>query len=156
LFLKLKDGESKVGVFRGERPYEFFQVWEDGKSQVVDADHPNAKSRFRLNFVTKEDGELKVKIFEFGLTVHNMLADISESYDLEQTAVKITRRGLGTDTVYLILPVPPKEQPNATQLKAIQALPLNILEHKPQVKNHAPQAAWDDGDPGPDSEGLPF
>jgi hypothetical protein len=156
LFLKFKDGESKVGVLRGEC-YEFYQVWENGKSQVVPEDHPGAKSRFRANFITKEDGELKARIFEFGLTVYNALADISESYDLEQTAVKITRRGTGTDTIYMILPVPPKEQPNAAQLKTIQALPLNILEHKEQpakpkaVPNLAPQATGTD-----DSEGLPF
>lgn len=149
LFLKFKDGESKVGVLRGEI-YEFFQVWESGKSHVVDSEHPQAKSRFRLNFVTKEDGEMKVKIFEFGLTIYNQLADISDDYDLEQTAVKITRRGTGTDTVYMIIPA--KDQPNASQLKAIQALPLNILEHKDQPK---PQ-----GNPGDvlgaDDEALPF
>ena len=143
LFLKFKDGESKVGVFRGE-VFEFFQVWEGGKSQVVDPDHPMAKSRFRLNFCTKEDGEMKVKIFEFGLTVYNQLAEISVDYDLEQTAVKITRRGTGTDTVYMIIPA--KEQPTASQLKAIQALPINFLEHKDK-----PQSA-----PAADDEGLPF
>ena len=117
-FLKFKDGESKVGVFRGE-VFEFYNVWEGGKSHVVDADHPQAKSRFRLNFITKEDGELKAKTFEFGLMIYNMLADLSEEYDLEQTAVKITRRGTGTDTVYMI--IPSKGQPAENQLKAIQA-----------------------------------
>ena len=142
-FLKFKDGESKVGVLRGEI-YEFYQVWEGNKSHVVDSDHPQAKSRFRLNFVTKEDGELKVKIFEFGLTIYNQLAELSEEYDLEQTAVKITRRGTGTDTVYMIIPA--KDQPNASQLKAIQALPLNILEHKDQPKAQAnPSAVMGNG-----------
>lgn len=147
-FLKFKDGESKVGVLRGE-VYEFFQMWEGGKSQVVPEEHPGAKSRFRLNFVTKEEGEVKAKIFEFGLTIYNQLAEISEDYDLEQTAVKITRRGTGTDTIYMIIPA--KEQPSASQLKTIQAIPLNPLEHKEAVKNHAPQTTASD-----DSDNLPF
>lgn len=127
LFLKFKDGESKVGVFRGEI-FEFFQLWENGKSKVVGDDTPGAKSRFRLNFITKEDGEMKARIFEFGLTVYNMLAEISGDYDLEKTAVKITRRGTGTDTTYII--IPSKEQPNASQMKVIESIDLNILEHK--------------------------
>lgn len=145
LFLKFKDGESRVGVFRGE-VYEFYQKWENGKSQVVTAGTPEAKSRFRLNFVTKEDGELKVKIFEFGLMVYNQLAEISEDYDVEKTAVKITRRGTGTDTVYMIMPA--KDQPNSAQMKAIEALSLNVLEHKDAPKV---EAAPDADDPE-----LPF
>jgi hypothetical protein len=146
VFLKFKDGDSKVGILRGEI-YEFFQYWDNGKSHVVDADHPQGKSRFRLNFVTKEDGELKAKIFEFGLTVYNQLADISDDYEIDKTAVKITRRGTGTDTVYMI--IPSKEQPNAQQLKAIEAVPLNIVEHKDspepkKVKNFAPGAEDDE------------
>lgn len=143
-FLRLKDGESRVGVFRGEI-YEFFQIWEGGKSHVVSEDHPGAKSRFRLNFITKEDGIMKPFIFEFGLVIYNQLAELSEEYDLEKTAVKITRRGVGTDTVYMIIPA--KDQPTPAQLKAIQAIDLAMLEHKEQPqakpKNYAPGA--DDG-----------
>lgn len=143
LFLKFKDGESKVGVFKGEI-YEFFQLWENGKSKVVNDDTPGAKSRFRLNFLTKEDGEMKPRIFEFGLTVYNMLAEISEDYDLEKTAVKITRRGTGTDTTYII--IPSKDQPNANQLKIIDSIDLNILEHKDQPKK---ETVNDDSDEVP-------
>lgn len=142
LFLKLKDGESKVGVFRGEI-YEFHQVWENGKSKVVEPDVDGAKSRFRLNFVSKEDGQYRSQIFEFGLMVYNQLAEIQDDYDLEKTGLKISRRGTGTDTTYII--IPSKEQPSASALKAIEAVGLNILEHKHQpeekkVKNYAPGA----------------
>lgn len=149
LFVRLKDGESIVGVPRGE-VYEFFQVWEGGKSQVVSEDHPNAKSRFRVNLVVHEDGEFKARIWEFGLVIYNQLADIASEYDITQTKLKITRRGTGTDTVYMILPIL-KEPINAKALKAIEAVPLNILEHKQSepkvVKNHAP---------GGDDMELPF
>lgn len=144
-FIRLKDGESKVGVFRGE-VFEFFQKWENGRSQVVDAGTPEAKSRFRLNFVTKEDGELKAKVFEFGLTIYNQLADLAEDYDLEQTAVKISRRGTGTDTVYTIFPA--KDQPTQSQWKSIDAIELIVLEHKDangKPKNYAPGAEDDEG-----------
>lgn len=142
LFLRLKDGESKVGVFRGE-VYEFFQVWESGKSKVVEPDFDGAKSRFRLNFVTKEDGEYKAKIFEFGIQVYNQLAEIQDDYDLETTGLKIGRRGTGTDTTYII--IPSKEQPSAQVMKTIEAVSLNILEHKrapeeKKIKNYAPGA----------------
>lgn len=150
LFLRFKDGDSKVGVFRGEI-YELFQKWENGKAHLVEQSDPEAKSRFRLNFVTKEDGEMRVKIFEFGLTIYNQLAEISEDYDVDKTALKITRRGTGTDTVYILIPA--KEQPTPAQMKSITALPLNILNHKDApakapVKNHAPGAG--------DESDIPF
>jgi hypothetical protein len=152
MFLRFKDGEARVGVFKGEI-YEFHQIWEGGKSKVVSDDHPGAKSRFRLNFLSKVDGEMKPQIFEFGLMVYNMLAEISEDYDLEKTAVKITRRGTGTDTTYIIIPA--KEQPNAAQLKTLAAIELLTLEHKEstpghtELKNYAPTGSDDGGD-------LPF
>lgn len=128
LFLKFKDGESKTGVFRGE-PYEFYQKWVSNKSHVTSADDPEGKSRFRLNFVVLEDGKFVAKIFEFGLTVYGQLADIQEEYDLETIKVKITRRGTGTDTTYMVLPLL-KEPIPAKAFKEIESVHMNILEHK--------------------------
>lgn len=140
LFLKMKDGESRIGVLRGEI-YEFYQVWENGKPRVVSPGDPEGKSRFRLNFVTKEDGDLKVKIFEFGVTINNQLYDLIKEYDdLESNAVKITRHGSGTDTTYNVIRA--KDQPTAEQWKKIEAMPLNILEHK----NSPPKS--DEPEPG--------
>jgi hypothetical protein len=148
-FLKLKDGESKAGVFRGEI-YEFLKKWENGKSQVVGPDDPEGKTSFRLNFVTLEDGKFTAKTWEFGITVYNQLADIHEEYDLSKTKVKITRRGTGTDTTYMVLPLL-KEPIPAKTMKEIEAVILNMLEHpqavKKEVKNYAP---------GSDGEELPF
>lgn len=150
LFLKFKDGESKNGVLRGE-VYEYHQKWDGGKSHVVTAADPEGKSRFRLNFIVQEDGKLQAKIFEFGLTVYNQLADIAEEYDLDKIKVKITRRGTGTDTTWMVLPLL-KEPLSPKVFKEIEAVNLNILEHKdapPQksVKNFAPGA-----DDGPEPE----
>lgn len=155
LFIKFKDGESKTGIFRGE-VYEFHQIWENGKSQIVNEDHPQAKSRFRANFVVFEDGRFTPKIFEFGLGVYNQLAEIAEEYKIEEIKVKITRRGTGMDTTWMILPLL-KEPISAKIMNEIESIPLNPLEHKPPtgpkpIKNYAP--SMDSNDNG--DEELPF
>lgn len=144
VFLKLKDGESVTGVFRGE-VYEFRSKWENGKSKLVDEKDPEGKTRFRLNFVMREGDKFVPKIWEFGVSVYNQLADINEEYDLTQTKVKLTRRGTGTDTTYSILPllkepIPPKV------MKEIEDVILNVLEHKDQPGKKI--NVWDDEDPG--------
>jgi hypothetical protein len=153
LFLKFKDGDSKTGIFRGEI-YEYHQVWENGKSQIVSEDHPQAKSRFRANFVIYEDGKFTPKIFEFGLAVYNQLAAIADEYKIEDIKVKITRRGIGMDTTWMILPLL-KEPISAKAMAEIESVPLNSLEVTPQskpkaVKNYAPSSD-NSGD-----EDLPF
>lgn len=148
VFLRLKDGASINGVFRGEI-YEFYSKWVGNKSHITNADDPDGKTRFRLNLVTLEDGKFVAKIWEFGLNIYNQLADINEEYDLTKTKVKITRRGTGTDTTYMLLPLV-KEPIPAKTMKEIEAVHLNILEHKDQpiepakVKNFAPGS--DDGE----------
>lgn len=131
LFLKLKDGESKIGVCRGEL-YEFFQVWENGRSRIAEPDEKGAKSRFRLNFVSYENGKFVARIWEFGLTVYNQLAEINEEYPLEKTKLKVTRKGTGTDTVYMILPML-KEPISPKALKDLDGVALNALAH-PEAK----------------------
>lgn len=130
LFLKLKDGESVSGMFRGE-VYEFYAKWEGNRSHVTNPLDQEAKVRFRLNFVMKEDSKLVAKIWEFGLVVYNQLADLDAEYPLEETKVKITRRGTGTDTTYSILPLV-KEKIDPKTMTAILSVPLNHLEHKEQ------------------------
>jgi hypothetical protein len=130
LFLKLKDGESVTGVFRGEI-YEFYSRWDGNRSKVTSVDDPEGKSRFRLNFVTKEENKLVAKIWEFGVGIYNQLADLNEDYSLEETKVKITRRGTGTDTTYNILPT--KDKLDEKALNAIAEVGLQVLEHKQEV-----------------------
>jgi len=149
LFLKIADGQSVTGVLRGEN-YEFYNKWVGGKSQLTTADDPEGKSRFRANFVTLEDGKFVPKIWEFGLTVYNQLADMSEEYDLEKTKIKITRRGSGTDTVYMILPIV-KEPIPAKVMKEIEAVELLHLQHKPQTKAEPPSF-----NPNDDDDEIPF
>lgn len=148
LFLKLKDGESITGVARGDC-YEFFQVWAGNKSKVVGPDDPEGKSRFRLNFVTLEDGAFVAKIWEFPTAVYDQISELNEEYPLEKTKIKIKRNGTGTDTVYMILPLL-KEPIPAKTIKEIEAVPLNMLEHK--QKSQTPKSEFATND----SEEIPF
>jgi len=124
-FLKLKSGDSVRGVFNGE-PDEFKQHWKDKKSilcpgqescsicmsatdDMTDEEKRKFKPsfRFRLNFITKENGTYALKTFEQGWTVYTALRELSKAgYDLENHMMKITRNGSGTDTTYSIVPVP--------------------------------------------------
>lgn len=109
-FLKLKDQETATGVFRGE-VYHFRTHWLGSKSDPCTgqgcshcASGNKPKFRFRLNFVTND---FNVKIFEGGPQIYNMLKELhSSDYNLERSWVKIKRNGTGTDTNYLILPIP--------------------------------------------------
>lgn len=132
-FLKLKDKEHVSGIFMGEL-HEFFVQWEGGKSRVVPEGAPDAKFRFRVNFVAKEGAVYVPKIFEQGLTVYRQLAELNEEYGLDQIVVKVTRNGTGTDTTYSLLPLLKQTitKEVMAHLKTIELLPL---EAKPAVAN---------------------
>lgn len=149
-FIKLKSGESIVGVFKGD-PYEFYQVWET--KQIVPKGTPKSAFRFRINFVTKEGANYVAKVLEQGTTVYNQLRDLNQHYPLEETVVTISRQGsTKDDTRYVILPLPPKQQMTEVGKAMIDQVELLDLEHK--AKAHAEPPDWSDV-PDPDSE-LPF
>lgn len=124
-FLKLKDKESVQGIFMGEL-HEFFVLWGNNKSREVQEGTPEAKFRFRVNFISKEGAVYVPKIFEQGSIVYKQLRELHEEYDLEKTMVKITRNGLGTDTTYSLLPLLKHviTKDVAEHLKEIELLPL--------------------------------
>lgn len=153
-FLKVEDGGSVNGIFRGEI-FTFYNKWVNGKGTVCHPDDPGAKPRFKLNFVTYEDGKFIAKIFEFPQTVYNQLADIAEVYPLEKTKVKVTRRGTGTDTVYNFIALT-NEPISPVTMTQIEAVSLHVLDDKTQPKQSGVvKQGWADqpGDPGPE---LPF
>lgn len=124
-FLKLKDKESVVGIFRGE-PRDFYAAWDGKKYVEVAEDDPNGSFRFKINFVIKEGANYVPKIFENGVAVYRQLAELNAEYDLSETTVKITRNGTGTDTAYSILPLlktPPSKEALA-YLAKMELLPL--------------------------------
>ncbi len=155
-YLKIKDGESVKGVFRGEI-HEFRIKWENNKSIEIPETDPTRMNRFRLNFIVYEGSKFIAKTWEFGITVYDQLASIHSEYDLQKTKVKITRQGTGTDTAYHVLPLL-KEPIAGPVLAAIEAVPLNILNAKKSEGRPPPDFPEDFGDPPPeeDHDQLPF
>jgi len=108
--IRLKDGESVTGVFRGE-PVEYYQHrTPDGQYvQAVQGEMMNGKKpqfRFRLNLCVRgENGGFEAKVFENGWKVYEQLAALQESgYDLETTVIRLSRKGSTvSDTVCLYL-----------------------------------------------------
>lgn len=99
-FIKLKDGDEVVGVFRGE-PHTFYQEF---KSKI---EYPykvaGASFKFRVNFVVKEKDGYVAKILQGGATLAEQISACREEYGLD-CAYKIKRKGSGKeDTVYSVL-----------------------------------------------------
>lgn len=151
-YLKLKSGESAKGVFRGE-PFDFRQHWHNNRSAVCTgtdcilcAEGNNSSFRFRINFVTNENGTYTAKVFEQGGKTYDALRSLHESdYDLERTVIKITRSGSRNDTTYSVVPVPRGDVTDEME-KKISEVKLNDL-----VKS---QNAGDVSDV--DNEDVPF
>lgn len=124
-FLKLKDGESAIGVFKGD-PYEFYEIYQQG---VVPAGTKGASFRFRINFITREGASYVAKVFQNGVTVYKTLKYLNEEYDgLENVVVKISRTGsTKDDTIYHVLPLPPKQQPTEDGWTLINEVELQDL-----------------------------
>jgi hypothetical protein len=95
-----------------------------------------ASSAFRVNIVLMEDGKFVTKVWEFGVTIYNMLADIHEEYPLDSTKIKVTRRGTGKDTEYGVLPIL-KDKLTDKHMAEIAKLPLLNLEARPAVIEEA-------------------
>lgn len=105
VFLKLKDGESAVGVFRGEL-HEFYSRKDGQKNVPCNPDDLGAKFRFKINFVINDNGQYVAKIWEQGAKMHETLEQFNNDYPLENTIVKISRKGDKLETTYTILPNP--------------------------------------------------
>lgn len=128
LFLKIEDGQSVTVVLKGEI-HTFYTRWVDNKSQLVSAGDEGAKKRFRVNAIVFENGRFISKILEFGTPLYIQFSDINDEYPLEQTKLKITRRGQKLETTYVVLPLL-KEPLTEKMLQEIESVPLNILEHR--------------------------
>lgn len=147
MFLKLSDGDEVLGVFRGN-PYEYHIRWDDEskRSEEVSEDSEGAKFRFKINFVTKNsEGDYEAKIFENSLTVYNKLKEIHAEWDLENTVVKLSRKGEKLKTEYSIVPTKHKVP------KEVLNVELRNLEPDTKPKAHAPNGTYD-----PEIDEIPF
>lgn len=128
LFLTLKDGESAVGVFRGE-PVTYFAKWVNGKTYPCSEDEDEASFKFRINFLTRENEVLVAKIFEKGAPTYRDLQAIHQEFNLEETIVKVTRTGEGKESRYKVMPV--KENKVSAEMEAqLKAVTLKDLTPK--------------------------
>jgi hypothetical protein len=114
----MADGDKAVGVFRGEIN-RFYQHWQGGRSvqcpgrdtcQLCASEDENvrrATGRFRVNFLTSDDGgkTFQAFIFEGGKRVYDQLKAINEDAPLEKMKVKISKIGKGKDTQTSIQPL---------------------------------------------------
>jgi len=91
-FLKIGDGKSIIGVFRGD-PYIYYQVFENGRYQVVPSTDANGKFAFKINFIIKDGDALVSKIFQGNYYDYQALMDLHEEFDLEKIYVQISQTG---------------------------------------------------------------
>jgi hypothetical protein len=145
-FLKIEEGKSVNGVFRGELK-KFWQSWPlGGTKQVFDEPTPGSSIRFRANVVVNEGGKFIAKVWEFGAPVNNMLFEYSQEMEITKVKCKITRTGSGKKTQYIVIPLGPLD---AKALKAIEAVELLPLEPKEFTKEEADAANKGDSDEVP-------
>jgi len=107
-YLKLKDGESIVGILQG-KAHTYYAKWQDeGGFAPVDEDTPGASFRFSLNFceINKDKKMENPVVWEQGKKVWKFLQELNKDFPLEKTFIKIKRMGSDkSDTTYTILPV---------------------------------------------------
>ncbi len=137
-YLRLKGGESAVGVFRGEA-HLFRQHWGQstfsttckGPDCAECKEGKRSNFRFRINFVTKINGQYVAKVFEQGKKVYTLLNSIHAEADLSKHVVKLMRFGsTKEDTQYQVIP---QVNGNVTpeMEKQLALVPLNNLGEQP-------------------------
>lgn len=139
-FIKLKDGETVMGILRGDVK-DFYVLWDNKISTQVPEGTPKAKFRFRVNLITMDaEGNLEPKILEQGPTLYKILKELSADYELEKTVIKIKRSGSGmNDTEYSVIPLP--KPPSEKTMKSFEILDLLSLENDDHTAPVSPDDA---------------
>lgn len=157
-FLKIADGKSVKGVFRGGTR-SFYVHWLNNRTVPCTGDDEHCKAgknqtyRFVINFVVNEGGTFVPKLWEQGATVYQQLKQLNKDYPLESAIMKITRVGTGTDTSYSILPDPNWKIPPGLEAR-LAKVKLQPLEEKQPESAPPPNddSGWGSGDPGPQDQ----
>lgn len=139
LFIRLKDGDAIEGVFRGE-PYCFYQKFKDPNEYTEWAE--GRAFKFKINFITRENGAPVAKIFQGGARVRDILLDAIDEYGID-TVFKIKRTGSEKETTrYSILF---KTALTPEQLDLINKVELHSLERR--LRDEEPPPYEDEEDP---------
>jgi hypothetical protein len=171
-FIRLKDKESVLGVFRGN-PHNFRLHWKDKKSsqckgkengcllcQDKDPKVSKAGFRFRLNFITRENNEFVAKIFEQSWGVYQDLKTLNTDYPLDKYVVKITRNGMDNSTRYNIMPQPnglikPELEAQIAKIQLKDLVNLSESQENGASQSNSSQFKEDEWMP-PLDEDMPF
>jgi hypothetical protein len=116
-FLKIGDGKSVVGVFRGDI-HTYYQVFENGRYRVVPSTDANGKFAFKINFICKDNGSLVAKIFQGNYYDYQALRELHDEYDLEKVYTQISQTGERQTKRISFLPKI-KQKPDEKQLATI-------------------------------------
>lgn len=149
--LKLKNGESIVGIFRGD-PIRFEQHYLQtdrfGTICLIPQPCPKCaagdfpKFRFRINFVFMQGNQLVCKIFEQGGRVYDLIGGLIQAgYNLEEHFVKIVRNGERQQTKYTITPLP-NGKLSPDQKNKVMAVAFLDARPKQATPASAPEAPW--------------
>lgn len=116
--VKVEDGKSVVGTFRGEL-VRFYSHWFNGRGsicqgretcQLCNGENEEARKatgRFRINFIVRDQmGKLTPMILEGGRRVFDQLAQINRDIPLEKAWVRVSRTGSKQNTQYMLQVVP--------------------------------------------------
>lgn len=152
-FVKLTDGQTVTGIFRGEA-FEFRTHWHERRSVVCPGDgcelcmtKDKPKYQFRVNFITKENEAYIAKIWQGSYNFYDQLRDLNTDYPIDQNILKITRDGSGLHTKYKALPILNSQITPELEAK-ISQIPLNELGHITDFEKEPAD--------GPDLSDIPF
>lgn len=145
--IDLADGQSVQGVFRGDI-YEFYQHWGVAKYPIectrntpTGCEHcktDKGSYRFRVNFITEENGEWVAKHFEQGRRVYAQLGKIHEKKNLEKVLVEVSRAGAGQqDTTYMIMVQ--EQLPDGHPALKVPLLPVSTFDIEASADVDEPQ-----------------
>lgn len=153
-FVKLKDGDSVIGVFRGE-PHIFYKIYQDKVEYDEWAEGRNF--RFRINFIVKEGDQYVAKIFEGGRRVADDVVAASEEYTLN-SVFKISRKGSGKEnTKYSVLFKSALEEEQLDKIKKVKLETLKFGKRAQVFDDQEPPPFTDDDIPAEEGEEpLPF
>jgi len=143
-FLRLGDGKSVIGVFRGD-PFTFYQSYENGRYRVVPSTDANGKFAFKINFIVKEGDSLVAKIFQGNYFDYTALMDLHDEFDLEKVYIQISQTGERQNKRISFLPRT-KQKPDE---KKIASVPLIGFGQNPDE-------SFNGNEPSFDSEEIPF
>lgn len=112
-FIKIQPGGSIDGLLRG-KIYSFRSHFIEGGGggdctgvgcPICKAHPANRTSfKFRVNFISSENGKYVAKIWEAPGRAYDTLTALSTKVDFDKTPITIMKTGTGKDTNYTIIP----------------------------------------------------